>query len=40
VSTWSLHVFSHEEIAKGVAQVDDTTTTVVADRIHELTRVL
>ena len=40
VSPWSLHVFPHQEITKRVGQVDDVTMTAVADRIHELTRVL
>jgi len=40
VSPWSLHVFPHQEITKRVAQVDDSTMRIVADRIHELTRVL
>lgn len=40
VSPWSLHVFPHQEITKRVAQVDETTTTAVADAIHDVTRVL
>lgn len=40
VSPWSLHVFPRQEITKRVAQVDDSTMTMVADGIHELTRVL
>src|SRR6056297_70098 len=40
VSPWSLHVFPHQEITKRVAQIDDSTRTLVADGIHELTRVL
>ena len=40
VSPWSLHVFPHQEITKRVAQVDDSTMTMVVDGIHELTRVL
>ncbi len=40
VSPWSLHVFPHREITKRVAQIDESTTTAVADRIHELTKVL
>jgi mRNA interferase MazF len=39
-SPWSLHVFPHQEVTKRVAQVDESTMTAVADRIHELTRVL
>lgn len=40
VSPWSLHVFPSQEITKRVAQVDDETMETVAERIHELTRVL
>lgn len=40
VSSWSLHVFPHQEITKRVAQTDNSTMTAVADGIHELTRVL
>lgn len=40
VSPWSLHVFPHQEITKRVAEIDDSTMTVVADDIHKLTRVL
>jgi len=40
VSPRSLHVFPHQEITKRVAQANDATMTAVADRIHELTRVL
>jgi hypothetical protein len=40
VSPWSLHVFPHQEITKRVAQVDDSTMAIIADGIHELTRVL
>ena len=40
VSPWSLHVFPDQEIAKRVAQVNEETTTTVADTIHDLTKVL
>ncbi len=40
VSPWSLHVFPHQEIVKRVAQIDEETMDAVAERIHELTRVL
>jgi mRNA-degrading endonuclease toxin of MazEF toxin-antitoxin module len=40
VSPWSLHVFPHEEITKRVAQVDEETMRAVADRVHDLTKVL
>ncbi|ERH12050.1 MAG: PemK-like protein [halophilic archaeon J07HB67] len=40
LSPWSLHVFPHQEITKRVAQVDETTTSAVADEIHQLTRVV
>mgnify|MGYP005857043023 CR=1 FL=1 len=40
VSPWSLHVFPHQEIVKRVAQVDEKTLKSVAERIHELTRVV
>ena len=40
VSPWSLHVFPHQEITKRVAEVNDSTITMVADGIHELSQVL
>lgn len=40
VSPWSLHVVPDAEITKRVGQVDDTTMTVVAEAIQELTSVL
>ena len=40
VSPWSLHVFPHQEITKRVAEVDDATMTLIAEGIHDLTRVL
>ncbi|MFD1644044.1 type II toxin-antitoxin system PemK/MazF family toxin [Halohasta litorea] len=40
VSPWSLHVFPHQEITKRVAEVDDATMTLIAESIHDLTRVL
>jgi len=40
VSPWSLHVFPDQEIVKRVAQVDEETMKIVAEEIHELTRVL
>lgn len=40
VSPWSLHVFPAQEIEKRVAQLDSETLRTVAERIHDLTRVL
>ncbi len=40
VSPWSLHVFPDQEIVKRVAQIDEETMRIVAEEIHELTRVL
>jgi len=39
-SPWSLHVFPDREIAKRVAQVDETTMEAVAAEIREFTEVL
>ncbi|MEZ3116378.1 type II toxin-antitoxin system PemK/MazF family toxin [Halobaculum sp. MBLA0147] len=36
-SPWSLHVFSHGEVLKRVAQVDDETVSAVAGEIRRLT---
>jgi mRNA-degrading endonuclease toxin of MazEF toxin-antitoxin module len=38
VSPWSLHVFPHQAITKRVAEVDNSTMSIVADSIHELTK--
>src|SRR6056297_1943497 len=35
VSPWSLHVFPHQEITKRVAQIDDSTMTLIAEGIHD-----
>ena len=40
VSPWSLHVFPAQEIQKRVAQIDSDVMRTVAERIHDLTRVL
>ena len=40
VSPWSLHVFPAQEIQKRVAQIDSEILQTVAERIHDLTRVL
>lgn len=40
VSPWSLHVFPAQEITKRVAQVEEDTTTAVAEGIRAFTRVL
>lgn len=40
VSPWSLHVFPDQEITKRVAQLEEDTVEVVADRIAEFTTVL
>ncbi|TQQ78943.1 type II toxin-antitoxin system PemK/MazF family toxin [Halonotius roseus] len=40
VSPWSLHVFPAQEIQKRVAQLDSEIMRTVAERIHDLTKVL